>query len=204
MAIAIPSITRVIPLPVKNGGDVYIPPDVTPMPTYVPATAPIPPNPVIAPPPDGQFKGVGGTSFYLYSGIARPPIVLQPYIIPMPPKEPLYDLPANDAYAPMAPAVPMIVPKAPTGSKANVLPPPIMGVWTNSMTGQTKVGPNDAPPNNMAGWTWRATAKDVPAVVTSVPSPGFLKGNVAGFDLSRVPSWAWLVAGALVLSKVLR
>lgn len=44
----------------------------------------------------------------------------------------------------------------------------------------------------------------VPAVVASVESPGPIKGTVAGYDLARVPLWAWLVGAAVIGSKVLK
>lgn len=44
----------------------------------------------------------------------------------------------------------------------------------------------------------------VPAVVASVETPGPITGSVAGYDLARVPLWAWLVGAAVVGSKVLK
>lgn len=44
----------------------------------------------------------------------------------------------------------------------------------------------------------------VPAVVASVETPGPITGTVAGYDLARVPLWAWLVGAAVIGSKVLK
>lgn len=36
------------------------------------------------------------------------------------------------------------------------------------------------------------------------PAPGPITGTVAGFDLARVPLWAWLVGAALIGSRLLK
>src|SRR6266496_1046973 len=176
MALAI-QVASSLSLPVKNGGAVYIPPDVTAAPKYVPeiTSTPIPPNPVIAPPPEGQIKGTGGTIFGIVSGAIKPPVTLAPYIMPTM-KEPLYDLPDNDAYAPMAPYAPLIQAKPPAGTQAYVTPPKV-----------------PAP-----------VKSNVPPVVTSVPSLGPITGKVAGFDLATVPLWAWLLGAAVLGARLLR
>lgn len=48
------------------------------------------------------------------------------------------------------------------------------------------------------------TKPPVPPVTPSVQPPGPITGTVAGFDLARVPLWAWLVAAALLGSRLLR
>lgn len=48
------------------------------------------------------------------------------------------------------------------------------------------------------------TKPPVPAVTTPVQKPGPITGMVAGFDLARVPLWAWLVGAAVVGSRLLR
>lgn len=40
--------------------------------------------------------------------------------------------------------------------------------------------------------------------VNPVQQPGPVTGNVAGFDLSRIPFWAWLVGAAVLGSRLLR
>lgn len=48
------------------------------------------------------------------------------------------------------------------------------------------------------------TKPPVPPAIEPVQKPGPITGVVAGFDLSRVPLWAWLVAAALLGSRLLR
>lgn len=167
---------RTLALPTKDGGALApIPLPVIAAPEYVPVGAPVPPNPVTAPPPPVQFRGAGGTPFLITSG-ARSPAVYSPAIIPTY-KPFLYDVPDTAAYNPNAPAVPLPVAKAPAGTKANV-PVPVV------------VPPSKVP---------------VPATQTPTQAPpGPVSGNVGGFDLSRVPLWAWLVGAAVVGSRFLR
>lgn len=176
MALAIATGTRLL-LPVKDGGALapIIPPPIS-APEYTPVGAPIASNPIIAPPPPQQFRGTGGTPFVDSAGISQPAVYLRPYIISTPSPADLYDTPATDTYNPNSPATPApLQPKAP-GTGANVTPRP--------------VPPPAKPP--------------VPAAVSKTVMPGPISGNVAGFDLSRVPLWAWLVGAAVLGARLLR
>ena len=63
-------------------------------PAYVPDTQPyLAPSPVVAPPPDGQFRGEGGTSFGLI-----PQVYERPYVTVQPGTDPLYGGPAVATY----------------------------------------------------------------------------------------------------------
>ena len=178
MALALATTGTRLILPVKDGGALapVIPPP-TPAPEYMPVGAPVPPNPIIAPPPPQQYRGEGGTPFLDGSGFNQPTVYLRPYIIPVPPSESvLYGIPETETYYPNAPAVPQIIAKKPAGTGANVTPPPV------------------PPPAKLP----------VPAVVSPTVKPGPVTGNVGGFDLSRVPLWAWLVGAAVVGARLLK
>lgn len=43
---------------------------------------------------------------------------------------------------------------------------------------------------------------DIPKAVQPVPGP--ITGNVAGFDLAKVPFWGWLIAAAFLGSRLLK
>jgi len=147
----------------------------TPPPAYMPPVELyIAPDPPEAPAPEYQFRGEGGTPFG-----ARPPAYVTPLYI-LPPVQG-YDL---EGYADQFPgsfgnkgAVPgqPLLPGRP--GKDQVMP---------VLTGQQPTKPAVAPP------------------VESVQRPGPITGTVAGFDLSRVPFWAWLAAAAVVGSRLLR
>jgi len=46
--------------------------------------------------------------------------------------------------------------------------------------------------------------EEIPPTRESVQRPGPISGTVAGFDLSRVPLWAWLTVAVFIGVKVLR
>lgn len=166
--------TRLL-LPVKDGGALApIPLPVISAPVYVPVGDPVPPNPIIAPPPPGQFRGEGGTSFIISAGGIQPP-VYRPSIIPTYIPN-TYDIPVTDAYNPQDPAAPMIIAPAPGGTRANVPVP--------------TVPPPAKPP---------VTGNPTP---TEMPGP--ISGTVAGFDLTRIPLWAWLAGAALLGARLLK
>lgn len=162
-------------LPVKDGGAVApIPLPVIGAPVYVPVGAPVPPNPIIALPPVNQFRGAGGTPFIVSAGGSQPP-VYRPAIIPTYIPN-AYDIPVVDTFNPQDPAAPMIIAPAPDGTKSNILPP--------------KVRPPAKPP---------VTGNPTPTVM-----PGPISGTVAGFDLTRIPLWAWLAGAALLGARLLK
>ncbi len=177
MSLVLSAITGAnLALPTKDGGALapIIPPP-TPAPVYVPVGDPVPPNPVTDTPPPDQTRGTGGTIFAVTAGIIAPP-VYRPMIIPtfQPPE--LYPSPTPDGYYPNAPAVPQIIAPAKPGTRANVMPPPV------------------PPP----------AKQPVPANATPTEMPGPIKGTVAGFDLTRVPLWAWLVGAALLGARLFK
>lgn len=172
-------------------------------PVYLTPPIEIPPNPIQAPSPPDQVMGGGGTPFEVSSGAFKMPA----YITPIPPNDqrsqhwevqPTYDgngeetggyenvlvtdpaLPYNPGvgseFYPDTPVVPLPQTPSPGGDKAVV----------------------DLPSTPVP------SGAEVPAVVTSVPIPGPITGKVAGFDLSQVPLWAWVVGAMLAVGLVAR
>lgn len=141
-------------------------------PAYVPPTdAFIAPNPIIAPPPDGQFRGEGGTPFG-----SRPSI----YIVPIVPvADGGYDL---SGYGDVVP----------NRDKGPVLPNPVLPGRPGDK--QTMPVPTGQQPTKPA----------VAPAVNALQQPGPITGNVAGFDLSRIPFWGWLVGAAFLGSRLLK
>ncbi len=146
-------------------------------PAYVPPTeAVIPPNPIVAPAPDYQFRGEGGTPF----GV-RPPLYITPLVVTNPDER--YNLDVSgygdnvptERLAKPAIARPFILPQRP--GEDQIMPVP---------TGQQPMKPPVAP------------------AVESVTKPGPIGGTIGGFDLSRIPFWAWLAGAALLGSRLLR
>lgn len=143
-------------------------------PTYMPPT-----NPYIA-----QNPAVAPPPPYQFRGEggtpfgARPPAyVMPPYILP---PVRTYDL---EGYADQLPdninkgAVPDQPDLPGRPGKDQVMP---------VLTGQQPTKPAIAP------------------AIESVQKPGPITGTVAGFDLARVPFWAWLATAAVVGSRLLR
>jgi hypothetical protein len=147
-----------------------------PAPAYVPlGFAPIPPNPTIAPPPDGQFMGRGGTPFGSIPVLYAAPrddagSVGDTYRVPSPE---VYGDSPNPVPAPGANLNP-----ARPGEDNIVLPPLV----------PAPIKP-DVPEALDA-------VKGAPA--------GPVRGMLAGFDLATVPLWAWLVGAALVGARFLK
>lgn len=212
MALTVATVGTRLLLPTKDGGGALYPAPVAPMPISPPLDAPVPPNPVTAPPPDGQIRGEGGTLFAVSSGLLKPLVYLQPYT-PALPKPVLYATPEPEDFAPMAPVTPVPNVTPPAGTNANVKNAVL---WRNTITGRTAFSPYDTPPDKSSGWVLANTPakQPVPGSTAPVPQttnavsrdsqPGPITGKVAGFDLSRVPLWAWLVGAALVGAKLLK
>ena len=140
-------------------------------PAYVPPTdAVIPPNPIVAPTPEGTFRGEGGTPFWF-----RPTLYVQP-IVPI--YDGGYDL---SGYGDM-----------PVRNKGAVNPNPVLPGRPGE--DQTMPVPTGQQPKKPA----------IAPAVQSVTQPGPVAGNVAGFDLSRIPFWAWLAGAAFLGSRLLR
>jgi hypothetical protein len=144
----------------------------TPMsaPAYVPPSDPvIPLNPTIAPPPDGQFLGKGGTSFGLIPATYWPSM-------PLPYTKPGSELYALETRSQPGIAAPLILAKRP-GDDANV-PVPSVPVPIKPPIAET--------------------------ITAAQPPKGPISGVVAGFDLAKVPLWAWLVGAAVLGAKLFK
>jgi len=212
MALTVATVGTRLLLPVKNGGADLTPPPVSPMPLSPPLDAPIPPNPVTAPPPTGQFRGEGGTTFAISSGIARPLVYVRPLIETLP-KPVLYATPESGDFAPMAPVTPVPNIAPPAGTNANVKSPVL---WVNTIDGRRQYAPYDVPPDKSPGWKRTGTATTLPVPTKPKdPAPaldpagrdaqsGPITGKVAGFDLGRIPLWGWLIGAALIGARLLK
>lgn len=166
------SVLGASPIITKETAPVLVAPSITPTPapTYVPpVSTPMALTPVAAPPSPGSTLGTGGTPFSISSGLVR----LSPWLTR------LTRLGGSTPYTgtmptpvrPIAPETPSV--PAPGGS-GTVMPVPSV-----PRVPKPKLGDATEP---------------VPT-----PSPrGPVQGTVAGFDLSTVPLWAWLVAAAVV------
>lgn len=145
-------------------------------PVYLPAiSVPMMPDPTIAPPPVGQYRGEGGTAFG-----SVPRLYVQP---PVPGGAgdvgAIYRLPPNEAYNPALPA-PILPETKPRLGDSTIQPVPRGDVPTKP-----------------------AVQPAIPEVtVPKVPGP--IKGNILGLDLALVPLWAWIVGAALLGARVLK
>jgi hypothetical protein len=145
-------------------------------PVEYPAAPPLDATPLPNPvlvPSPYQTRGVASTPFPVYSGDTKLPTGLYP-ALPIVPYSP-YQAPDLPSYNPSDPVPAQPVKPLPPGTKS-IMPVP---------RGRTPTKP------------------PVPPVVDEVPTPGPIKGMVAGFDLSRIPTAGW-VAAAVVLVLLLR
>lgn len=161
-------------------------PPIVPMsaPAFVPPTDPIiPPNPLTAPAPSYQFRGEGGTPF-----MARPSVYLYPLTITEPSKDYTRDLSGYgampDRNKDAVPANP-VLPGRPGEDQTMPVP-----------TGQRPAKPMVLPPVQ--------PVQPPPPAPVPATGGGPVTGVVAGFDLSRVPFWAWLAVAALAGSRLLK
>lgn len=155
----------------------------TPPPVAPPlSSAPLPPDPAIAPPPVYQFRGEGGTPFgsvpQLYT---QRPVIAESRCGTGGFRcgEVGYNPPPPVAYDPDAP------------------PPPIIHIGLRPGDHTIQPVPSDPPP----------AKPPVPKPVDPVTQPapaGPVRGMVLGFDLSKVPLWAWIGLVAVVGVRVLR
>lgn len=182
-------------LVVKQGAELDVTSEaVTPLPTppivprsapaFVPPTDPIiPPNPLVAPAPTYQFRGEGGTPF-----MARPSVYLYPFSLAEPSRDYTRDL---SGYGDM-----------PDRNKDAVEANPVRP----GRPGEEQIMPVPTglrPAKPMIAPAVQPVEAPVPAPV-SASGGGPVTGIVAGFDLSRVPFWAWLAAAALLGSRLLK
>ena len=147
-------------------------------PLYVqPVSVPMLRDPMIAPAPDGQFRGEGGTAFG-----SRPTLYVQPLapeVADSLSNGGIYRPPVDDAYNINAPVIhPPVAPERPGDSTIQPVP-----------VGQQPTKPNVAP---------------AVQPVTVPASSGPIKGQFLGLDLGVVPLWAWLVGAALIGARILR
>ncbi len=131
-----------------------------------------------SPPPPNQFRGEGGTPF---SPGSAPPAYIAPPQLFIVPRIPL------DLYG-YADDMPVTVNKKP------------IDPWTLITD---RPGDSQIMPVPVARPVTKPTV--APAIdPVQKPTPGPISGTVAGFDLSRIPFWAWLAAAALLGSRLLR
>lgn len=159
---------------VTQPGVVVPPIEPTSAPAYVPPT-----QPVI--PPNPMVAAAPDYQFRGEGGTpfgSNPPAYLLPYTIEPPVRD--YGLSDTGAVpvervSKLAVPRPFILPPRP--GEDQVMPVP---------TGQQPAKPNVAP------------------AVEPVSKPGPVSGTFQGFDLARIPFWAWLVGAAVLGSRLLR
>lgn len=107
---------------------------------------------------------------------SRPQLYIQPMV---PPPDGVYDLSGYDTNMPVR-------------DKGAVLPNPVVP----GRPGKDQIMPV------LTGQ--QPTQSPIGTAVESVTKPGPITGTVAGFDLSRIPFWAWIAGAALLGSRLLR
>lgn len=177
-------------------------------PAYVPPSEPfIPPDPMEALAPSYQFRGEGGTPF----AAINPPVYVAPYIM----KPPILDLLLLQDEGWWINSTTGEIVAGVSGQ-----PPTRLPGWTFSTTKPSDVAapsnkPTIARPYIMPLRPGELQVMPVlkgqkPAVhpiaptVEPVEQPGPIKGTIAGFDLQKVPFWAWLAVAAFVGSRLLK
>lgn len=137
------------------------------------------PSPMLAPSFEGQFLGKGGTPFGVMPRI---------YITPLPPAV------INGGGEILRGGVDVSYPFKPrAGDPEGLVPPPVLRPRRPGEDAIVPVPTGQQP-----------TKPPLPVTQPQITPVAPVTGKVGGFDLAKVPFWAWLVAAAVVGAKLLK